>query len=150
MKKKVSREPVSGCPLWRRLAAMSYDALLVTGLLMVAAAIVVIPSGTGIRAGHPAFQLYLLVAWWLYFAVCWRSGGQTLGMRAWRIRLVADTPPFGWGDSAIRFIAAIFSALALGLGFAWSLIDPKRLTWHDRLSNSRLIVATGPSSVPRC
>ena len=35
--------------------------------------------------------------------------------------------------------AALVSLLALGLGFLWSLWDPERLTWHDRLSRTRIV-----------
>jgi hypothetical protein len=36
-------------------------------------------------------------------------------------------------------LAASLSWAALGLGFLWQLWDPEKLTWHDRLSNTRLI-----------
>ena len=34
-----------------------------------------------------AYTLYLLVVWFLYLAWCWRKGGMTVGMRAWRVRI---------------------------------------------------------------
>lgn len=126
------------------MAAMAYDGLLVAGLLMVAAALVVIPVGGGIESGNHLFQLYLLVVAWVYFAVSWRHGGQTLGMKAWRIQLTADGGKPSWMQTAIRFAVALVSALCLGLGFFWSLLHPQKATWHDLASHTRLTVR--PSS----
>lgn len=129
------------CGLFRRLASMVYDALLVVGLLMVAAAVVVIPWGSEIRAGTLWFQMYVLIVWWAYFAVCWRLGGQTVGMRAWRLTLVTERGErIGWARSALRFLVAWISAAALGLGFLWSLFDPGRRCWHDMASATSLRV----------
>ncbi|NBB93560.1 MAG: RDD family protein [Gammaproteobacteria bacterium] len=117
---------------------MLYDSLLVAALLMVAAALVVIPAGAEVASGNIAFQLYLLAVWFLYFAVCWRSG-QTLGMKAWRIDLVGSGRKPEWHRLAIRFLMAGVSLLAAGLGFAWSLLDSSRRTWHDLASGTRLV-----------
>jgi uncharacterized RDD family membrane protein YckC len=39
----------------------------------------------------------------------------------------------------LRFLAAIVSWLPFGLGFWWQLWDRDGLTWHDRLSSTRLV-----------
>lgn len=120
---------------------MVYDSLLVVALLMVAAAVVVIPIGGEIRPGTFWFQLYLVAVWWAYFAVCWRMGGQTVGMRAWRVRLVTENGDYiGWTGSALRFFVAAVSAAAAGMGFLWSLFDPHRRAWHDMATATRLVV----------
>lgn len=127
--------------LSRRAASIIYDALLVAALWMVAAAIVVIPAGTEIQPGNPAFQFYLLVVWYLYFAIFWRVGGQTLGMKAWRIRLVAvDTQRPGWGQITVRFLFAGVSLACLGLGFIWTLFDRENRSWHDMISGTQLVL----------
>ncbi len=60
-------------------------------------------------------------------------------MRAWRLVLVADDPAaVGWGRASLRFFGAFVSALAAGLGFGWSLVDPEGLCWHDRWSRTAL------------
>ena len=71
----------------------------------------------------------------------WKHGGQTLGMRAWKIKgLREDGAPLSVRDAAVRYLAAILSALPLGLGYLWSLFDPHRRAWHDRLSHTMLVV----------
>ena len=126
--------------LLRRLAAMTYDGLLVGAVLFVASIPLVYLPDT--LAARPLVQLYLLGVIFLFFAVPWVRGGQTLGMRAWRVKVVAcaDLGPIGWGGATRRFVASLLSWACLGLGFAWVLVDPDRLAWHDRLSGTRLIV----------
>lgn len=127
------------CGLVRRLAAMLYDGLLTLAILMLAAAIIVVPLDHAVSVGNPFFQLYLLLAAWLYFAICWR-GGRTLGMKAWRIRIAGPEQPMRWTRTLIRFLVALASLLVFGIGFLWSLFHPARATWHDLASGTRLYV----------
>ena len=132
--------------LWRQLAAMAYDLLILIALLMtLTIAVILVRGGNAVGTGSLWFQGLLLGTWWLYFVWCWAHGGQTVGMRAWRLVLVADGPPargppdaIGLGRASLRFMSAGLSAAALGLGFAWSLFDPGRRSWHDRLSRTSL------------
>ncbi len=135
-----SRKLVHRPRLWRRLAAICYDTLLVVALLMVLTGIVIIArAGTGVEPGEPWFQALLMVGYWLYFAWSWTHGGQTVGMRAWRMRLVGpDGADVTWGQASSRFAAAWLSALVLGLGFWWGGFDREKLCWHDRLSRTEL------------
>jgi uncharacterized RDD family membrane protein YckC len=71
----------------------------------------------------------------------WTHGGQSLGMRAWRLRVVRwDGAPLRLSDALLRYAAAWLSALPLGLGFLWSLWDAEGYTWHDRWSRTRLVM----------
>lgn len=129
--------------LLRRLAAIGYDLMLLAGVLVLAAALATLASG-GQPITGPArllFQGYLLLVCYLYFTWQWTKGGQTLGMRAWRLKLLRDDGRLpGWGDALIRLLLAVPSLLPLGLGLLWSLLDPDRLAWHDRLSHTRLVL----------
>ena len=89
-------------------------------------------------------QLLLWLACWivtgLYATLSWRRGGQTLGMRPWRLRLVAvDGGIPGWKALWLRYAVGLLSLLAGGLGFWWAWFDPGRRTWHDRASGTRLL-----------
>ncbi len=134
------RLPSAG--LLRRLAAVLYDGLLLIALWMVAAGLwLLIHEGAPPADGDPLFRLYLLLVAFLFFAGFWMRGGRTLGMQAWRMRVVTITgEPLGWGKAAIRFCAALLSWLTLGLGYLWCLVDPDRSTLHDRLSGTRTVV----------
>jgi uncharacterized RDD family membrane protein YckC len=127
--------------LWRRLAAASYDLLLILALLMVLTGLaILVRGGAAIDPGSLWFQALLIASWWLYFAWSWTHGGQTLGMRAWRLVLTgtrADSR-IGWRAASIRFVGAGLSLLPAGLGFVWSLVDRDGRAWHDRLSRTTL------------
>lgn len=129
------------CGLLRRLAVMLYDALIVIALLILATAVVMLAGFENLSAGHdPLFTLYLLATWFFYLAWCWRRGGMTIGMRAWRVVIEDESGRRpGWGACAMRFAVSWISTAALGLGFAWSLFDDRKRTWHDMASRSRLL-----------
>lgn len=76
----------------------------------------------------------------LYAVISWRTGGQTLGMRPWRLRVrdIRGQRP-SWSALWLRFGVGTLSLLAGGLGFWWAWFDRDRLTWHDRASGTRLI-----------
>lgn len=107
---------------------------------MLAGATWVALSGAAVEPGDWRFRSYLLVVAALFFVGFW-TRGETLGMRAWRLRILgpASEPP-GPGRALLRFFAALLSWSALGLGFLWVLVDRDRLAWHDRLSGTRLVL----------
>ena len=75
-----------------------------------------------------------------YATLSWRRGGQTLGMRPWRLKLVtADGGTAGWKALWLRYLVGLLSLAAGGLGFWWAWIDRDRRTWHDRASGTHLV-----------
>lgn len=137
---------VRPCSLWRRLLVMLYDTVAVIAVLMLAttlAMLVGVRDAVALR--DPLFTLYLVAAWYLYLGWCWHRGGMTLGMRAWRVHIetTGGNRP-GWGRSLVRFAFSLLSAAAAGAGFMWSLLDPERRCWHDRISATRLLHTPRP------
>ena len=92
--------------LLRRLGAMFYDSLLLLALLMMLSYPYVWLTG-GDKPGlvvKTAYQIYLLAICFFYFAGFWVRGGQTLGLRTWRMKLVTtDGGPITWADCAEAF-----------------------------------------------
>jgi uncharacterized RDD family membrane protein YckC len=120
----------------RRLAAMLYEALLLAAVAFFAAWLFFFASGgrdaTSGWTRH-LLQLFILAVFAGYFLWCWLRGGQTLAMRAWRIRLVDVTPR----KALLRFVLAL---LLLPASIAWAFFDRDRQFLHDRLAGTRLIV----------
>ncbi len=134
--------------LVRRLAAGVYDLLLVAALLWLASLPCVWLAGGVPAPGlvRLAYQLYLLATMFLFYGWFWVHGGQTLGMRAWRLSLVSrDGGPVTWRLAVARFLFAWLSVVCLGLGFGWALLDRERRTWHDIFSGTRLILLPKPA-----
>ena len=128
--------------LLRRIAAMLYDGLLVLALLFIAT----LPF-IALRGGEPVegsenlvYRVVLGLVIYVFFIGFWMRSGRTLGMQSWRLQLeTAEGGDVGLARANIRFLAAIVSWLPAGLGFLWSLWDKDRLTWHDRLSDTRIV-----------
>lgn len=139
---RLSRQETShvACGFARRTLVMLYDALVIGALMMLATVPVLWIHPAPLTAGkNPWYTLYLLAVWFSYLAWCWQHGGLTLGMRAWRVRLVSDDlKPMGWRQSGLRFVTSLVSVLPLGAGYFWSLFDRDNRAWHDRWSRSRL------------
>jgi len=134
-------KPHRPCGLGRLLLCIIYDAVIVLAILMIAGAFALHLPFSHQSAGRDfAYTLYLLSAWFLYLAWCWRNGGMTLGMRAWKVQLISDRGGHpAWWQCGLRFGAAWLSATAAGMGYWWKLLDRQKLSWHDRLSQTRLI-----------
>lgn len=135
-------EPIDTPGFFRRLAAMLYDGLLLFALMAVATTLLTLPFGMPAGQNLIFYQFFLFeIIPAMFFCGFWLRGGQTLGMRAWKLKLVrVDGKPIDWKDAIKRHLAAILSWLALGLGFFWIFIDPEKLAWHDRLSDTRLML----------
>lgn len=132
--------------LVRRLAAMVYDALLVAAVAMIAVALTLPFSGGEAVADHAGLQRTLMQAWIVFvtggfFVWFWVHGGQTLGMKTWRMRVVrTDGTPLRWRDALLRFGWAVPSVGLAGLGLLWMVFDRERMALHDRLSHTRLVI----------
>lgn len=134
--------PIKPCGLLRRLAAIGYDLLLLAAVDFIATAIILVfTSGVAVESANPFYKLYLLLIAYAYFSWQWTHGGQTLGMRAWKICLYDEhNGPVSWQLATKHFLFAIVSWLLAGSGFIWSLFDPEKRTLHDRWSKTRLLV----------
>ena len=133
-----------------RLFALVYDAFPVIALWMVISAAFVLVLTLAQQDVHAYVRPWSLLNWlewlacWLiaglYAVLSWHRGGQTLGMRPWRLRVV---DPHGelasWRALMVRYAVGTISLGLAGLGFWWAWIDRDRLTWHDRVSGTRMV-----------
>jgi len=146
--------PKPGAHVGKRMLALVYDLLPALSLWFLVASLFLLGY---LMAGHPPtdyiqpwslMQWLLWLACWLvtgaYATISWRRGGQTLGMRPWRIRVVAaDGSPPSWPALCRRYAVATLSLAAGGLGFWWAWLDRDRLTWHDRAAGTRVVHEPG-------
>ena len=132
--------------LLRHLTAMLYDSLLVIALVFVVnglalGVVVRLSDGqqevVGAHLGQALFVLCLVT----FFSAFWLKDGQTLGMQAWRIKLVRidGGKPTLW-QAVLRCFGAALSAACLGLGYLWKLLDRNHRYWHDYLSGTELVL----------
>lgn len=127
-------------PLARHMMAILYDSLLVLALMFLATVpFVSVNDGEHVDPGYLPYQLTLAGIAGLFYVGFWSWSGRTLGLQSWRLRVEdsqGNVP--GIGTASLRFLAAVISWLPLGLGFWWQIWDKDKLTWHDRISGTRL------------
>lgn len=158
--------PAPGTPatLPRRLLALFYDMWAIVAIVATVGYICQRATGGQLitTAGH------VETVWWYqplqglvlsaYFIASWLRGGQTLGMRPWRLRLVrVDGGPVRFSQAVVRLLAGAAPLLMLGLApafgvavaawgsllawcvwFAWALTNPRRRALHDVLAGTEL------------
>lgn len=157
--------PLAG--FFRRLGALMYDTLLLLALIVIAGFIALpFTGGDAPSPGNPFYQTYLFVLCYVFFAWFWTRSGQTLGMRAWRLRVQnKDGSAISWSQSLLRFMSGLASLLLFGIGFyfiksepmsirflqgvaalvvftlsfLWIFVDKKKLAWHDHFSSCQVV-----------
>ena len=132
-------------PLWRRLAALVYDGLLLLALGFAYSGIILTIQVQffGAHAAQPLGRLGLAGLWLflsLYYIWCWRRAGQTLGMKTWRLRLQQpDGSPPTWRQAWLRCLLAPLSLVSV-VGYLWCLWSRSGDCLHDLGSGTRLVV----------
>jgi uncharacterized RDD family membrane protein YckC len=143
---------------FRRLAAMVYDTLIAVAVALLAALVI-----TGIitallendilsKQGYEhvsdliqsSFYYSLIIQVWValwvagFFLWFWKHGGQTLGMRAWRLRIFSTSQhsTIGYGRLVLRLVSSL-----AGLGTLLVLVDLKnKQSLQDRIAGTQMLV----------
>ena len=95
-------------PLWRRLACMMYEGVILFGVVMVSGYLY--SSLTQQRhalQGTTGLQVFMFVILGIYFVGFWSRSGQTLPMKTWHLRLVRrDGAPVPQWQALLRYMLA--------------------------------------------
>ena len=137
----------------RRLAAWLYDLLVVVSLLLVTGFIyfglttLALSMGwismgpyedtAALLSASRGYQLCLLAVALFFYCWFWRTSGQTIGMRAWRLRVQnTDGRRLRLAQCIIRAASAL-----LGLGNFWIVFNPhNKLALQDKIADCEVIV----------
>jgi uncharacterized RDD family membrane protein YckC len=136
--------PVEPVSISRRLLAALYDFPALLLLAILGTALLLLANG-GARLDESAVTSAIhrttLIGLWIgYYGISWTRGGQTLGMKVWRFRVVRlDGAPLCWSDALLRLAVAMPAWLPLGIGLIAAAWDTERRSWHDRWSRTRLV-----------
>ena len=141
------KQNVKPATFLRRLGALLYDTLLaISFVIFMYFVIIGLFTWLGIQnlwstwVGHTFFLFNVFGLPFLFFAWFWTHGGQTLGARAWKLRVVNfKGHPLNWWMALKRFLFAIPSLLMLAIGYCWILFDRDNLALHDRLSGTMMV-----------
>jgi uncharacterized RDD family membrane protein YckC len=131
---------MTNASLPRRFGAMLYDSLLMLALLFAATVpLVALRDDQPVEPGNVLYRVLLVGVTYGFLVGFWYRYGRTLGMQSWGLRIEsAQGGRPSLAQCSLRFVAAILSWLPFGLGYFWQLVDRDGLSWHDRLSGTRL------------
>lgn len=146
------------------MACFVYEGVLLFGVLMIVGLLYAAVTGQrNAMFGRHGLQAVVFAVLGLYFSWFWSHGGQTVAMKAWRIRLVcADGSPVSIVRAMTRYLtgwlwfapallslqfadaagaAMIFTVLGTGVVAyaALALLHPDRQFWHDGVCGTRLV-----------
>ena len=147
---------------------MAYESLIVAAIVVVASFAFMGATTSRLEGlARHLFQVYLFLVLGLYFVWCWRRGGQTLPMKAWKLRVVRrDGAPLDTPRAVLRYVLAALALGASAVGAAvlwrepgtrlawlavapgaltvlWSLVDAERQFLHDRLAGTQIVIHDG-------
>ena len=149
---------MSPAGLLRRFGALTYDTLLILAIEMLAAGIVIAVifalQASGILditpyndtseflslhpTMSPLFTFYLATIWIGFFVYFWTQKGQTLGMKAWKLRVVQANDshqPITVTQALIRVATSAFGLSNLSVPF-----DPEKRGFHDIWAKTKIVV----------
>jgi len=127
--------------LFKYLAVIIYDLFLLFGLLLFITVIIsFINNGNPPESNNISYKLFLLASIIFFYHYSWRKSGQTLGMKAWKVKLVTlDNKPITLGQSILRMTLGLANVVTIGLGYFWKYTNRSKLTLMDVLSKTKLI-----------
>ena len=131
--------PYHPSTLARRVAAAVYDSLLLLALWVTATfPLILVYRGEAIPAGSWWYPIYLIAIAGIFHVWFWSHGGQTLGMRAWRLWVIDETGRLPTRrQAARRYVISIF-AWASVIGLIWCMFEARGHALHDLLSRTRI------------
>jgi uncharacterized RDD family membrane protein YckC len=145
--------PVAG--IIRRIAALIYDSFLLFAIWIAVGAFIILPIRFSIYglpednddwSGFPfiiqiVLSCFILMTLAGYYFVCWRKQGQSLGMKAWRLKLQQPNGELADAKQCIlRSLIAPFSIGFFGLGYAWCFVSSSRGCVHDQITGTEVIL----------
>lgn len=142
--------------LVKRLAAMTYDVLVAVavamcaGMLITVILIILLEHGVLDMQGKvhtteviqtSTLYSYVIQTWvllWVtgFFLWFWKHGGQTIGMRAWRLKIQSTNEhPIGYPRALLRMVTSLG-----GISTLWIICNPKKkLGLQDIASGTEIV-----------
>ena len=133
--------------LWRRFIAMVYDLFLILAITMAYGAITLTAFTmiTGEQNSDykpvlngPGYFLGWLTTVGCFYNYFWIKAGQTVGMKAWRLKVIsASGQNISVKQACLRYLVSLFSFFCFGVGYWVCLFRKDKQSLHDIVSQTR-------------
>ena len=128
----------------RRILALIYDSLAVLGIILSLSLLLVWSNGGPGESGSFIVLIQFTIIFFtgpIFYSYFWiKNNGQTLGMQAWKIKLVSSVDlSLTLSQSLSRCFFSVLSGIFFGLGYLWILISEEKLSWSDIATNTKII-----------
>jgi len=129
---------------FRRIFSLIYDTLFVLAIVVCLSLLLNVINGEAPEPGTflSVIQLFIAVTSGpVFYCYFWQKNkGQTLGMQAWKIKLVTcNEETLTVKTSLTRCLISFLSFLMMGLGYLIIIIDKKNRSWSDIYTDTRII-----------
>ena len=134
-------KPLVNATFHRRLFALVYDSFVIFSFLILMTGLALaVNQGESLQPHRTLFLTYLFISTALFVGWFWQRAGQTLGMLAWRIKVVNDDlSPLTWRVALKRFLVGTACIALGGIGLFWCLFDKNKLALQDKLTKTRVV-----------
>lgn len=124
-----------------RFVSVIIDGIIVNIIKYILIAIIMVMGVSFIEASLITgyISIPIVAVYLIYFF----GNGQTPGMMAMKIKLIRTdrNPEIGYWKGFLRWIGLGISALVLGIGYLWILIDKNKQGWHDKIADVYVVAA---------
>ncbi|WP_407332166.1 RDD family protein [Enterovibrio sp. 27052020O] len=143
-----------GASFFRRMGAWLYDLLVLVAVEMLAIGLVVSGFAVAMQFGlsiegyvdvgdyltrnpmiSPFFTMYVFAIAAGFYGYFWSQAGQTVGMKAWKLKLVSE---FGGNVTFTQALIRMATA-CLGAGNLFTLFDRNNRAFQDHFSHSQML-----------
>ena len=134
---------MKGAGFFKRVFSLIYDSLAITGIIFSLSLLLVILNGGYAEENSLSGLIQLLIiglsgpCFYTYFWIA--NAGQTLGMQAWKIKLISHKKDLSISLYLLRCLVSIVSFLFFGLGYFLILFHKENKSLADLLTNTQII-----------
>ena len=134
---------MKGAGFFKRVFSLIYDSLAITGIIFSLSLVLVLLNGGYAEENTIAGLIQLLIiilsgpCFFTYFWIA--NEGQTLGMQAWKIKLISQKKDLSIVLCLLRCFMSIISFLIFGAGYFLILFHKDNRSLADLLTDTQII-----------
>ena len=124
---------------FRRIFSLVYDSLAIIGIIFSLTLLLVLLNGGSPKTGEVADYMQLIITVFsgpVFYTYFWLANdGQTLGMQAWKIKLISEEK-LSVRICLLRCAFSTFSFLFFGIGYLYILVNHDNKSLADLATNT--------------